>query len=189
MSTISKTSFGSGAAWPENVRLDDTDRRILDVLQDDARLSRAEIGQVVGLSAAAVHERIKKLERLGVIKRYTALLDPERANCDLLVFVQVFIEHPRHEERFLTEVAAMSEVQECHRVTGAATCFLKVRVPDRLSLQRLILDRINALPGVRGTETVVVLSTTKETPHIHLPATRLPDTGTVINPAPGEEHP
>lgn len=169
MSIVGRTAFGNGSTLPETPRLDEIDRRILDVLQEDARLSRAEIGQAVGLSAAAVHERIKKLERLGVIKRYTAILDPERAQCDLLVFVEVFIEHPRHEERFLSEVALMAEVQECHRVTGAATCLLKVRVADRHSLQRLILDRINALPGVRGTETVVVLSTTKETPHIHLP--------------------
>lgn len=170
MSSLGRTSFGNIPGGMENIRLDETDRRILEVLQNDARLSRAEIGQMVNLSAAAVHERIKKLERWGVITRYTAILDPQRAQCDLLVFVEVFIEHPKHEGTFLSEVATMPEVQECHRVTGAATCLLKVRVADRVGLQRLILDRINALPGVRGTETVVVLSTTKETPHIHLPA-------------------
>ncbi len=152
----------------EPPRIDNLDRQILDILQRDARRSRAEIGQEVGLSAAAVHERIKKLERSGVIKRYSALLDPERAQCDLLAFVQVFIDEPRHEAVFLQEVARMGEIQECHRVTGKATCFLKVRVRHRRALQRLILDRINAIPGVHGTETVVVLSTTKESPHIHL---------------------
>jgi Lrp/AsnC family leucine-responsive transcriptional regulator len=153
----------------EPPRLDAVDRAILEILQRDARCSRAEIGKAINLSAAAVHERIKKLERSGVIRGYAALLDPEKAQCDLLAYVQVFIEHPRHEQRFLDEVAEMAEVQECHRVTGNATCFLKVRVPDRRSLQLLILDRFNALPGVRGTETVVVLSTTKESPRIHLP--------------------
>lgn len=152
----------------EPPRLDALDRQILDILQRDARRSRAEIGQEVGLSAAAVHERIKKLERSGVVKRYAALLDPERAQCDLLAFVEVFIDEPQHEELFLREVARMGEIQECHRVTGKATCILKVRVRHRRALQRLILDRINAIPGVHGTETVVVLSTTKETPHIHL---------------------
>ena len=62
----------------------------------------------------------------------------------------------------------MPQVQECHRVTGAATCLLQVRVRDRHALHKLILDRINAMTGVRGTETVVVLSTTKETPRLHL---------------------
>lgn len=152
----------------EPPRLDGLDRQILDILQRDARRSRAEIGQEVGLSAAAVHERIKKLERSGVVRRYAALLDPERAQCDLLAFVEVFIDEPQHEEVFLRDVASMGEIQECHRVTGKATCILKVRVRHRRALQRLILDRINAIPGVHGTETVVVLSTTKESPHIHL---------------------
>lgn len=168
MTLPDKTPLAQTALPNEPPRLDEIDLRILDLLQQDARCSRADIGKAIGLSAAAVHERIKKLERSGVIRGYTALLDPERARCDLLAFVEVFIEHPSHEGRFLSEVVGMPEVQECHRVTGGATCFLKVRVHDRRSLQRLILDRINALPGVRGTETVVVLSTTKETPRIHL---------------------
>lgn len=148
--------------------LDAIDLRILDVLQQDARRSRAEVGREVGLSTAAVHERIRKLERAGVIRGYAALLDPYLADCDLLAFVQVFIDHPTHEPSFLESIADMSQIQECHRVTGAATCLLKVRVRDRHALQRLILDRINAMHGVRGTETVVVLSTTKETPRLHL---------------------
>jgi Lrp/AsnC family leucine-responsive transcriptional regulator len=147
-------------------RLDSTDRAILDLLQDDARRSRGEIGRQVGLSPAAVHERIRKLERAGVIRGYAALLDPELVRCDLLAFVHVFIDHPRHEARFLEEIGTLDEVQECHRVTGSATCLLKVRLPDRRALQTLVLDRINALSGVRHTETIVVLSTTKETPRI-----------------------
>ena len=168
MATVDKKSLAGEGHRPTHPRLDALDRKILEILQQDARRSRADIGRDVGLSAAAVHERIKKLERLGVIRRYTALLDPEKADCDLLAFVEVYIEHPRDEERFLAQVVEMPEVQECHRVTGAATCLMKVRVRDRRALQRLILDRINAMPGVRGTETVVVLSTTKESPNVHL---------------------
>jgi Lrp/AsnC family transcriptional regulator, leucine-responsive regulatory protein len=163
-----ETSQASSGGSAEPPRLDHLDRQILEILQRDARRSRAEIGQDVGLSAAAVHERIKKLERSGVIRRYAALLDPEKSQCDLLAFVQVFIDEPQHEALFLEEVERIGEIQECHRVTGKATCILKARVRHRRALQRLILDRINAIPGVHGTETVVVLSTTKESPHIHL---------------------
>jgi DNA-binding Lrp family transcriptional regulator len=159
---------GSTNESSDAIRLDDLDRRILNILQKDARRSRAEIGRDVGLSAAAVHERIKKLERAGVIRQYAALLDPEKAHCDLLAFVQIFLDHPRHEAMLLREVVAMSEVQECHRITGAATILMKVRAPDRRGLQRLILDRLNAMEGIRGTETVLVLSTAKETPQLHL---------------------
>jgi DNA-binding Lrp family transcriptional regulator len=148
--------------------LDEIDERILDALQEDARLSRAEIARLVGLSTTAVHERIRKLERGGVILRYAALLDPEKVDCDLLAFVEVFIDHPTREPAFLDAIGQIPQVQECHRVTGAATCLLKVRVHERHALHKLILDRINAMPGVRGTETVVVLSTTKETPRLDL---------------------
>lgn len=148
--------------------LDAIDLQILDAMQDDARQSRADVARQVGLSAAAAHERIRKLERVGVILRYAALLDPEKTHCDLLAFVEVFIDHPKREPAFLQAIAQMPQVQECHRVTGRATCLLKVRVHDRRALHKLILDRINAMPGVRGTETIVVLSTIKETPRIDL---------------------
>jgi Lrp/AsnC family leucine-responsive transcriptional regulator len=158
----------SAAAARNDHDLDAIDLRILDAMQDDARQSRAEVARQVGLSAAAVHERIRKLERAGVIRRYAALLDPEKTHCDLLAFVEVFIDRSQRESGFLQAIGRMPQVQECHRVTGAATCLLKVRVHDRHALHRLILDRINAMPGVRGTETVVVLSTTKETPRLDL---------------------
>lgn len=150
--------------------LDDVDRRILGALQEDARRSRDSIGRAVGLSAAAVHERIRKLERSGTIRGYAALLDAERVGCDLMAFVRVFIDHPRFEGAFVDAVIAMPEIQECHWVTGSASCLLKARTRDRQELQKLILDRINALEGVRQTETIVVLSTSKETPRVHLDA-------------------
>jgi Lrp/AsnC family leucine-responsive transcriptional regulator len=155
-------------AFQRDHDLDAIDLQILDALQGDARLSRAEVARRVGLSTAAVHERIRKLERAGVILRYAALLDPEKTRCDLLAFVEVFIDRPTREPAFLKAIGQMPQVQECHRVTGAATCLLKVRVHDRHALHKLILDRINAMSGVRGTETVVVLSTTKETPRLDL---------------------
>jgi len=158
----------SAAAARSDHDLDAIDLQILDAMQDDARQSRADVAHRVGLSAAAVHERIRKLERAGVILRYATLLDPEKTHCDLLAFVEVFIDRPTRESAFLQAIGQMPQVQECHRVTGAATCLLKVRVHDRHALHRLILDRINAMEGVRGTETVVVLSTTKETPRLDL---------------------
>ena len=157
-----------GALSPRDRDLDAIDLQILEMMQKDGRKSRATVARKVGLSTAAAHERIRKLERAGVIQRYAALLDPEKVHCDLLAFVEVFIEHPKREPAFLDAIARIPQVQECHRVTGRATCLLKVRVHDRHALQTLILDRINAMPGVRGTETVVVLSTTKETPRIDL---------------------
>ncbi len=158
-----------------NVRqLDAVDLRVLDLLQDDARLPQAQIARRVGMSVAAVNERIKKLERQGVIEGYAAHLDEAKVGLDVTAFIEVFIEHPRHERAFTALMERLSEVMECHYVTGDCSCLLKVRVPDRTALRELVLDRINALRGVRQTRTVIVLHTAKETSRVALPPAAVP---------------
>jgi Lrp/AsnC family leucine-responsive transcriptional regulator len=158
--------------------IDDKDRQILAIVQRDARLPQAEVGRRVGLSTAAVNERLKKLEQRGVIVGYAALVDPERIGCDITAFVEIFIEHPRFESEFVARMKEIPEVQEVHHVTGEFSCLLKVKVWDRRALQRLLLDEINSLPGVRQTRTVIALSTSKEDFQIPLtasPADREPN--------------
>jgi Lrp/AsnC family leucine-responsive transcriptional regulator len=144
------------------MELDLKDRQILELLQVDAKTSQAEIARRVGLSPASVNERIHKLEQKGVIRKYVALLDDRKAGNDITAFIEVFIEHPRHEGPFVALTRELAEVQECHYVTGEFSCLLKVKVPDRASLRELVLDRINALEGVRQTKTMIVLETAKE---------------------------
>jgi len=143
-------------------QLDDTDLRILALVQRDGKLAQAEIAKQVGLSTAAVNERLKKLEKAGVIRRYAALVDPAAVGAAMTAFVEVFIEHPRHETAFIESMLGLDEVQECHYVTGEFSLLLKVRVRDVESLQALLLHRLNRLEGVRQTRTLIVLSTLKE---------------------------
>jgi len=151
------------AATPNKTRrLDDTDLRILALVQRDGKLAQAEIAKRVGLSTAAVNERLKKLEKAGVIRRYAALVDPAAVGAAMTAFVEVFIEHPRHERVFIESMLGLDEVQECHYVTGESSLLLKVRVRDVESLQALLLHRLNRLEGVRQTRTLIVLSTLKE---------------------------
>ena len=142
--------------------LDERDRKILALLQKDASQAQSEIARRVGLSTAAVHERIQKLEQAGVIRRWTVLLDAAAVGSPVTSFVEVFFEHPRHETAFLERVADMEEVQECHHVTGESSLLLKVRVADMESLQQLLLKELGAFEGVRQTRTVMALSTVKE---------------------------
>jgi Lrp/AsnC family leucine-responsive transcriptional regulator len=142
--------------------LDDRDQRILDLVQHDAKLPQAEIARRVGLSAAAVNERLRKLENAGVIRRYVALVDPRAVGASITAFVEVFIEHPRHEAAFIDRLLELDEVLECHHVTGEFSLLLKVRVRDMDGLQQLLLHQLNAQEGVRQTRTVMVLSTVKE---------------------------
>jgi Lrp/AsnC family transcriptional regulator, leucine-responsive regulatory protein len=146
--------------------LDPKDRRILDLVQRDADLAQAEIARRVGLSAAAVNERLKKLEHAGVIRRYVAVVDPRLVGTAVAAFVEVFIEHPRFEAAFIAKVRELDEIQECHHITGEFSLLLKVRVRDMEALQQLLLRQLNALEGVRQTRTVMVLSTSKEDAYV-----------------------
>jgi Lrp/AsnC family leucine-responsive transcriptional regulator len=142
--------------------LDATDRKILGLVQKDASLAQAEIARRVGLSTAAVHERLKKLESAGVIRRWTAVVDPAAVGAQVCAFVEVFFEHPRFEKGFIERVKKLDAVQECHHITGEFSLLLKVRVADMPALQTLLLEQLSGHEGVRQTRTVMVLSTVKE---------------------------
>jgi len=155
----------------EYQKLDAKDVRILQLVQRDGAHAQSEIAKQVGLSTAAVNERLRKLEANGVIRRWTALVRPEAVGASITAFVEVFIENPRFEGAFLERVGKLDEVQECHHVTGEFSLLLKVRVPDMAALQRLLLEQLAAHEGVRQTRTVMVLSTVKEETYVE-PAPR-----------------
>jgi len=146
--------------------LDARDRAILDLVQRDGKLPQAEIARRVGLSTAAVSERLRKLEQAGVIRGWSARVDPRALGSTIAAFIEVFIEHPRHEPDFIRRILELDEVQECHHITGQFSLLLKIRVRDMDALHDLLLDKLNVLEGVRQTRTVMVLSTLKEEPYV-----------------------
>ncbi len=146
--------------------LDERDRQILQIVQRDASMPQAAIARKVGLSTAAVHERLKKLRSRGTIRRFAALVDPQAVGATVTAFVEVFFEHPRFEPAFLGRVVRLSEVLECHHITGEFSLLLKVRVADMKALQHLLLRQLGGQQGVRQTRTVMVLSTVKEDTYI-----------------------
>lgn len=147
-------------------QLDAKDRHIVRLVQRDAKLAQSEIAKKVGLSTAAVNERLRKLEASGVIRRFAAIVDPAAVGAGVSAFVEVFFEHPRFEGGFLERIMKLNEVQECHHVTGEFSLLLKVRVRDMESLQELLLEQLAGHEGVRQTRTVMVLSTVKEESYV-----------------------
>ena len=137
---------------------DDTDIRILGLLQDDCRTPLARIGEHVGLSAPAVLERIKKLEAAGVVTGYHAIIDGRRIGLDVTAFIGVITSDPDSIDEFERQVTALEDVLECHHVTGAFTFLVKVKTASTSTLERLITS-IRSIEGVARTETTVVLST------------------------------
>ena len=142
--------------------LDVIDRKILALLQDDAKISQAELAKAVGLTAPSVNERIRKLERAGVIRGYVALLDERKLGQDITAFVEIFIEHPKYETGFIEAVRGLDEILECHHITGEFSLLLKVRVKDMAAFRKLLIEKLNTVRGVRQTRTLIVLATAKE---------------------------
>ena len=146
--------------------VDEIDRKILDMLQGNAKLSNAEIAEAVGLNVSSVHERVKKLERKGIIKGYAAVVDPEKLGKPLLAFVRLTVSsHDTVHGPIGALCASEPDILECHNVAGEDCYILKVRAEGPKQLERL-------LAAVRGTAeasrsvTNIVLSTHKESTRV-----------------------
>ncbi|HLT10589.1 MAG TPA: Lrp/AsnC family transcriptional regulator [Micromonosporaceae bacterium] len=149
--------------------MDSTDRRILEMLTENARMSYAEMARQIGLSGPAVHERVGKLEASGVIRAYRASLDPEAVGLGVTAFIGI-VESPDSEfDSIVTAIADFPEVESCYFTAGAESFLLQVRVPAIADLERLIV-RLNRIPGVASTRTTIALSTKWEGRPQALPA-------------------
>ncbi len=146
--------------------MDNTDKSILRELQQNARISTAELARQIGLSTSATSERIARLERDGIIRGYTALVDCSSLGLNVTAFILVPVGNSPIEEMGMV-ISQFPHVLECHKVTGN-TCFLvKVRVPGMDQLEEII-DSINRVAS--NTYSYVVLSTFKESAQLTIPA-------------------
>ncbi len=141
--------------------INDIDKQILNIIQQDARISNAEIARQVGLAPSAVLERVKKLEERGVIKGFEARLDAAQLDFGLTAFVAVRTNDCCIEtDKFLS---AIPEVLEVHDVAGEDSYLLKVRAKSPEDLARLLRERLRNVPNIASTKTTIVLQTIKET--------------------------
>lgn len=146
------------------IELDEVDRRILEILQQDARIANAELARRVGLTPTPTLERVKRLEREGVVRRYAALVDPAALGLGLTVLASVTL--AMHDaaavDAFLDAVRDIPQVLECHHLTGEADFLLKIVVEDTRAYEAFLRGALTQLPGVRRIRTSVVLSTPKD---------------------------
>ena len=150
--------------------LDRTDRRLLRLLQADGRVPIAELARQVHLSATPCLERVRRLERDGYIRRYTAELNPALLGAGLIAFVQIQLDRttPDVFNRFREGVVSLDPVQECHMVAGGLDYLLKVRVADMAAYRRF-LENLAALPGIEQTHTYVVMEEVKASQAVPIP--------------------
>ena len=143
--------------------LDSKDKYLLEELQANSRITNAELAKRIGLSPSSTLGRVKKLEVSGFIEKYITLLNPRKAGYSCFTFVEVKL--ARHGETpvedFISSIAHIPEVLECHHITGEADFLLKVATKDIPAYEELILHQLSALTNVQTMKTSVVLSTFK----------------------------
>ena len=143
--------------------IDEIDVRILEILQENARTSNAEVARQVGMAPSAVLERIRKLEERGVIQGYHARINPDAYDLALTAYVFVRADERAGAPTTAGQLAEIPEVQEVHHVAGE-DCFLaKVRVRGPRELGKLLQEKFGAIDTIRSTRSTIVLDTIKET--------------------------
>ena len=149
--------------------LDAIDRELIALLQADDRLSVAEIGKRLNAPPSTLNDRIRRLVRTGVITGFHAHVAAEKIGLDLLAFIFVGWSDPATEREFLRRVADAPQVLECHHVTGGWNYLMKVRLPRTRDLESFLADIVKDVPGLQRTETLIVLSSSKETTSVQPP--------------------
>lgn len=145
--------------------LDETDKAVLYILQQNSRTTIKEMAKRLNLSTTPIFDRMKKLEKAGVIKQYVALVEPKLVGKSLTVFINLSIkEHGKEAiNEFLNTITAFPEVIECHHITGNADFILKVILADIEAYNQFILDKLSVIPNIGKVESKFSLSVRKNT--------------------------
>jgi len=145
----------------EIMELDETDRKLLNLLQGDAKVPYAKLAKRLGISSSGIYKRVKRLMDAGVIKKFVVVVDPQAVGKKLKAFIGVSTS-PGTCGQVIAQLNRRPEVLEIHEVVGEHDLFLKLIIDDTLGLNK-VLHEIDRIPGVSSTRTLVVLKTEKET--------------------------
>ena len=145
--------------------LDATDLQILRTLQKNAKLTTKELAEAVHLTPTPVFERQKRLERQGYIKKYVAVLDPEKLGQGLQVYCKVKLKQINHEiaDAFVRRINRIPEVTECYNTSGNYDYLLKVRAKDMKQYQAFVLNKLGEIEMLASIESTFVMSEVKQT--------------------------
>jgi len=162
--TISALARQSQNSSKTNVRIDATDRKILEILQANSNITNAQLAKEIGLSPAPTLERVNKLEQSGVIRSYHAVIDPAAVGLGVSTFVMVTLKGHNKEniEKFTRAIKQIEEIVEWHHITGAGDFILKIVSADIAAYQQLMLEKVSNIDVVDSLQSMVILSTFKD---------------------------
>ena len=149
--------------------LDKTDHLILRLMQENARISNADLARELGMAPSGVLERVKKLEQKNVIQQYTARINPDALQQKLLAFIFMKAADGPGNNPTAQELAKIPEVQEVHHIAGDDCYLIKVRTYDSASLMQLMRNNFGKIPNIMSTRTTIVLETVKEQQQLVIP--------------------
>ena len=136
-------------------KLDETDKKIIEILQEDGRISMKDLGKLIGLTSPAVSERIKRLENCGIISGYKAIINPDALGRNIKAFIHISLPGNQSYAEFLENAKSDPRIVECHHITGDDCSLLKVLVRDMQELENVI----DSIKKIGSTKTFVILST------------------------------
>lgn len=147
------------------IDLDAIDRRLLAILQEDCRVTIAELAERVGLTPSPCHRRIKLLEERGVLRRYIAVVDQKAVGLPVSVFISIKLERQKEEDlaRFAKAISNWPEVLECYLMTGHRDYLLRVVVPDLSAYERFLKQKLTRVAGISSIESSFALDQIKYT--------------------------
>ena len=150
---------------------DQTDRKILEILQENGRITNAKLAEMVGISPPSMLERVRKLEASGVIDKYVALVDRKKVGYGLtaMIIVSLSLHQVSSLNLVVEKLAELEEVQECYQLTGDVDFLLKVAVKDMDSYTEFVNNRLSGIPGIQNIKTSFVLRTIKHSTSIAIP--------------------
>lgn len=154
------------------MELDRIDRNILRQLQLNGRISNVELSKSVGLSPTPCLERVKRLERTGVIRQYTAIVEPSAVDASLLVYVEIKLHRNSADvfDRFNLAAQRLDTILECHLVSGDFDYLLKTRVSDMSTYRGVLNETLLALPDIKDSRTYVVMEEVKYSTNLLIPS-------------------
>lgn len=141
----------------DNLQIDSLDRKILDIITKNARIPYLEVARECGVSGAAIHQRVQRLIKIGVIKGSEFKVDPVLVGFKTCAYIGIFLEHPGHFREVVNNLKNIPEIIECHYTTGNYSLFIKVYTKDNEHLKDILTEKIQNIAGIVRTETLISL--------------------------------
>lgn len=135
-------------------RLDDLDKQILRMISEDARVPFLEVARACNVSGAAIHQRIQRLNKMGVIKGSEFVIDPEKIGYETCAYIGLYLKEPESFDQVVKELRKIPEVVECHYTTGGFDMFVKIYAANNHHLLTIIHDKLQPL-GLSRSETII----------------------------------